>query len=91
MCSSDLEASKYINEFVMPPATPPPSAGTGSVRAAQASAGALQGAAGYDPAASGLSLDAAERHLNEERRRVDERDVALKKVIKKNKKLLGLG
>lgn len=82
------EASKYINEFVMPPATPPPSAGIGSVRA-QASARA-QGSS-YDPAGPVLSLEAAERHLNEERRRVDERDAALKKVIKKNKKLLGLG
>lgn len=81
------DASKYLNEFIMPPATPPPSAGSGSVRG-QASA-AAQGSS-YDLVGAVPSVDIAERQLNEARRIVDERDTALKKIIKKNKKLLGL-
>ena len=74
------EASKYINEFVMPPATPPPS----NVRAQQAGAGAQN-----EPVV--LSVDIAERQLSEARRVADERDGALKKAMKKNRKLFGLG
>ena len=79
------EASKYINEFVMPPATPPPSAGfAGTGVKAQVPA---QAAAEL----SVPSVDIAERQLNEAKRVADERDVALKKAMKKNKKILGLG
>ena len=38
-----------------------------------------------------MSVDIAERQLNEAKRVADERDVALKKAMKKNKKILGLG
>ena len=86
------EASKYINEFVMPPATPPPSAGAGSVRGGQ---GQGQAVGGAQVSGSGEvvvpSVDIAERGLNEARRIADERDSALKKIMKKNRKLLGLG
>lgn len=82
------EASKYINEFVMPPATPPPSAGGGGKQ--QASGGGAQSAASVEPHPP-PSVDIAERQLNEARRVADERETALKKVMKKNRKLLGLG
>ncbi len=84
------EASKYINEFVMPPATPPPSAGgqVGANGAANMAAKALPAQA---VELSVPSVDIAERQLNEAKRVADERDVALKKAMKKNKKILGLG
>jgi CCR4-NOT transcription complex subunit 4 len=78
------EASKYINEFVMPPATPPPSAG-GSVKSQQG---------GQDVGVTGManvSPEIAERQLSEAKRVAEERDVQLKKAFKKNKKILGLG
>ena len=78
------EASKYINEFVMPPATPPPSAaGTKSGEGA-----GVQSAAA-EPVVP--SVDSAERQLQEARRMADERDGTLKKVMKRNRKVLGLG
>ncbi|KAI7099961.1 hypothetical protein KC365_g8219 [Hortaea werneckii] len=79
------EASKYINEFVMPPVTPPPSAsggGGGNGRVAQ-------GAENVAP--QHASPDITERQLHEAKRVADEKENALKKVIKKNKRLLGLG
>ena len=81
------EASKYINEFVMPPATPPPSAGAVAAITGVKAQGPVQGAAEV----SVPSVDIAERQLNEAKRVADERDVALKKAMKKNKKILGLG
>jgi hypothetical protein len=36
------------------------------------------------------SLDVAERQLNEAKRHAEEREVALKKQMKKNKKLIGI-
>ncbi|RMY39775.1 hypothetical protein D0866_01691 [Hortaea werneckii] len=87
------EASKYINEFVMPPVTPPPSAsggGGGNGRVAQAgTAAAAQGAENVAP--QHASPDITERQLHEAKRVADEKENALKKVIKKNKRLLGLG
>jgi CCR4-NOT transcription complex subunit 4 len=81
------EASKYINEFVMPPATPPPSAGAvGATGTGVKAQGPTQAAEVTVP-----SVDIAERQLNEAKRVADERDVALKKAMKKNKKILGLG
>ena len=96
------EASKYLDEFVMPPATPPPSArgAGGSLQRgqqvqAQAGSGAQQGGAGGAeqpvPAVAAGGVDLAERQLQEARRVADERENALKKVVKKNRKLLGLG
>jgi CCR4-NOT transcription complex subunit 4 len=90
------EASKYINEFVMPPATPPPSAGGGG---GGSYGGVGSGMAGVGAAKAQTSVqemqvpsvDIAERQLNEAKRVADERDAALKKAIKKNKKILGLG
>ena len=87
------EASKYINEFVMPPVTPPPSAGgtantTGTNRG-QAVGGAQQmGFAG--DVATPQSFEVAERLLGEAKRVVEEKETALRKVVKKNKKLMGL-
>ena len=80
------EASKYINEFVMPPATPPSSAGGGNGRG-QAGAGA-QGPSGETVLPS---VDIVQRQLDEARRVADEREQALRKMVKKNKKVLGLG
>ncbi|KAI7424985.1 hypothetical protein KC336_g6962, partial [Hortaea werneckii] len=95
------EASKYINEFVMPPVTPPPSAsggnGGGNGRVPQAGVatggggGGTQGADNVAVAAQHASPDITERQLHEAKRVADEKENALKKVIKKNKRLLGLG
>ena len=84
------EASKYINEFVMPPATPPPSAGRGQQQAA-GGAVAANGSVAEHQHAVAPSLEIAERHLQEARRVAEENEGRLKKLIKKNKKLLGLG
>ncbi|WPH02603.1 Hypothetical protein R9X50_00546800 [Acrodontium crateriforme] len=81
------EASKYINEFVMPPATPPPSNNV---------AGNAQHASNTGHVSSGaqegvqVGLEMAERQLHEARRVADEKETALRKIIKKNKRLLGL-
>lgn len=85
------EASKYINEFVMPPATPPPSAADHKFggQAATASTGpGVMGGVGGERAVP--SAEIAERQLHEARRVADERDNALKKMVKKNKRLFGL-
>lgn len=87
------EASKYINEFVMPPATPPPQAP--SVRSAlpsqiagQAIAGAQQGV--LEGAGAVPSVEAAERALNDARRAAEDKENALKRVVKRNRRLAGL-
>lgn len=85
------EASKYINEFVMPPVTPPPSAaGTGNVRGGQQQASGGAAHQGGEHVVMQASPDITERHLHEAKRVADEKENALKKIIKKNKKLLGL-
>lgn len=85
------EASRYINEFVMPPATPPP-----NVPAAAAATGGAQvgvGAQAHMDAQVHVpaSPDVAERQVQEARRAVEERDVALKRVQRRNRKAAGLG
>lgn len=81
------EASKYINEFVMPPVTPPPSVGTQARVAHGQAFGGAQAQAGEQAVPS---VEIAERHLNESKRMSDEKESSLKKLIKKNKKTLGL-
>ncbi|KAK4549546.1 hypothetical protein LTR36_006543 [Oleoguttula mirabilis] len=87
------EASKYINEFVMPPVTPPPSngGGRGVQHQQHATAGAVQSGDGQQPVGLQASPEITERQLHEAKRVADEKENALKKVIKKNKRLLGLG
>ncbi|KAM0707529.1 hypothetical protein Q7P35_004174 [Cladosporium inversicolor] len=90
------EASRYINEFVMPPATPPPSVGGGSNsgRQQQQQAGAQQQQQQVPTMQTEIlpahSVEAAERQLQEARKASDEREANLKKTMKKNKKALGL-
>jgi CCR4-NOT transcription complex subunit 4 len=96
------EASRYINEFVMPPVTPPPSVGGngngnngggGNGKGGKHGSGGQQGGAGNGSQHADLvvpSLDVAERQLNEAKRHAEEREVALKKQMKKNKKLIGI-
>ena len=97
------EASKYINEFVMPPATPPLSANGGGGRGGaggvhdqqQQKAGAVGGGGGAGAMAQEMmlaapSVEIAERSWAEARRVAEEKENALKKVMRKNKKLLGL-
>jgi CCR4-NOT transcription complex subunit 4 len=90
------EASRYINEFVMPPATPPPSVGGGSNsgRQQQQQAGAQQQQQQVPAMQTEIlpahSVEAAERQLQEARKASDEREANLKKAMKKNKKALGL-
>lgn len=79
------EASKYINEFVMPPATPPPST---SGRLLQQGGGGLHHAATMEKSVPGVEI--TERLLSEAKRQADERESALRKVIKKNKKAAGV-
>ncbi|EMC99739.1 hypothetical protein BAUCODRAFT_348426 [Baudoinia panamericana UAMH 10762] len=83
------EASKYINEFVMPPATPPPSA-AGARSGQQTQAGTV---APVNPEQQIVqhSLEIVERQLLEAKRIAEENEGRLKKLIKKNKRLLGLG
>ncbi|QIX01874.1 hypothetical protein AMS68_007391 [Peltaster fructicola] len=82
------EVTKYINEFVMPPATPPPSAGRGAAQQTQPELAQPHGAVPRDVPVP--SIDIAERQLHDAKRAVDEREGALRRAIKKNKKLLGL-
>jgi CCR4-NOT transcription complex subunit 4 len=79
------EARKYINEFVMPPATPPPHAGV-AMRGQQV-AHASQGA---NVESIVPSVEIAERQLSEAKRMADEKENALKKAIKKTKRVAGL-
>ncbi|SMR51098.1 unnamed protein product [Zymoseptoria tritici ST99CH_1A5] len=79
------EARKYINEFVMPPVTPPPH--VGNATRVQQVAHALQGA---NSEAGVPSVEIAERQLSESKRMMDEKENALKKAIKKNKRVAGL-
>lgn len=89
------EASKYINEFVMPPATPPPSAGGQAQQQQQPRGVAPQQGAGAEGSSAQQqpqvpSVEIAERHLVEARRVAEEKENALKKIMKKNKRMLGL-
>jgi CCR4-NOT transcription complex subunit 4 len=93
------EASRYINEFVMPPVTPPPASssnhghGGAGKGGKQGSGNGSQGGHGqqHNLAEHAVpSLEVAERQLLEAKRQADEREVALKKQIKKNKRSLAL-
>ncbi|KAM0723822.1 hypothetical protein Q7P37_000812 [Cladosporium fusiforme] len=90
------EASRYINEFVMPPATPPPSVGGGSNSSKQqATAGAQQHQQQPVPAMQAEivpapSVEAAERQLQEGKKAAEDKELSLKKQMRKNKKALGL-
>lgn len=87
------EASRYINEFVMPPATPPPSVGGGSNSGKQQAAASAQQQ--VPPMQADVvpppSVEIAERQLHEGKRAAEEKEVSLKKQMKKNKKALGSG
>ncbi|KAK3637244.1 hypothetical protein LTR56_013782 [Elasticomyces elasticus] len=86
------EASKYINEFVMPPATPPPSAGgTRGGQQQQTAGGAVGGSGNEQGQPASPSLDLVERHMQDAKRTAEEHEGRLKKLLKKNKRLLGLG
>lgn len=83
------EASKYINEFVMPPVTPPPSAGRNVNVQATGHAQAVQSQNG-DGSMNVPPMDIADRQLNDAKRVADEKEHALRKAMKKNKRLAGL-
>lgn len=80
------EASKYINEFVMPPVTPPPS--VANTARTQQAATTLQASTTVERTVP--SVEIAERQLKEAQRYAEEKESALRKVMKKNKKILGL-
>lgn len=80
------EAAHYLDEFVMPPATPPP-----SVRGTQGQDVNGEGKGGEGGLLAGLSLEVLERQLQEVRRMGEEREGQLRKMIKKNRRVLGLG
>lgn len=82
------EAGRYVDEFVMPPVTPPPSAGKlQGQQQGQASAGAE---GGVQQEKAPMGLDVSERALAEAKKGLDESEGRLRKVIKKNRRLLGL-
>lgn len=88
------EASRYINEFVMPPATPPPSDKGGSRQQAQQQAEvpvAVPAAAAAQGSGSVPPVEVAERQLAEGKRVSEEREAGLKKAMRRNKKVLGMG
>ena len=80
------EASRYLNEFVMPPATAHPSVNTSGGRGPS-----LTGAQAGPGETMVPNADMAERQLNESKRIAEEKETALRKMIKKNKRILGLG
>ncbi|KXT09925.1 hypothetical protein AC579_7999 [Pseudocercospora musae] len=82
------EASKYINEFVMPPVTPPPQRQSQQQREKEHQHGSHANAAAQS--GTNMSLDHLERQIGEAKRANEERENSLKKMIKKNKKLLGV-
>ena len=88
------EASRYINEFVMPPATPPPSVGGGSNSGRQQQAGSQQQQqvpAMQTEIVPPPTVEQAERLLQEAKKASDEKETNLKKAMRRNKKALGLG
>ena len=89
------EASRYINEFVMPPATPPPSVGGGSNSGRQQQAGSQQQQQQVPAMQTEIlpppTVEQAERQLQEAKKASDEKETNLKKAMRKNKKALGLG
>lgn len=89
------EASRYINEFVMPPATPPPSVGGGSTSGRQQQAGSQQQQQQVPAMQTEIvpppTVEQAERQLQEARKASDEKETNLKKAMRRNKKALGLG
>ncbi|GAB7366599.1 hypothetical protein MBLNU230_g8584t1 [Neophaeotheca triangularis] len=84
------EAQRYINEFVMPPAASMAGAnGRYSGAEGQVEAGA-QDEASRAGAAAAVRSGVGERQMADAKRVGEERENALRKMIKKNKKLLGL-
>nr|POF04511.1 general negative regulator of transcription subunit 4 [Quercus suber] len=104
------EASKYVNEFVMPPTPPTPTAqlqgqhmplpATLNAPSGHGYAGGAHQQASHQQHPStnssvpveqvAVNVDNADRQLAEARRIADEKDSALRKVMKKNRRLLGL-
>lgn len=93
------EASKYVNEFVMPPTPPTPSAQLQQTNDSRGGAHGFVGqpkqqqsqqASDHTPPVS-VNIEIADRQLSDARRVAEEKEAALRKVIKKNRKLLGLG
>ncbi|KAF7191272.1 putative general negative regulator of transcription C16C9.04c [Pseudocercospora fuligena] len=84
------EASKYINEFVMPPVTPPPQRQSQQHRGAEKEHQHGSHANAAVQSGTNMSLEHLERQIGEAKRANEERENSLKKVIKKNKKLLGV-
>ena len=84
------EASKYINEFVMPPVTPPPQRQSQQHRGAEKEHQHGSHANVATQSGTNMSLEHLERQIGEAKRASEERENSLKKVIKKNKKLLGV-
>ncbi|KAF2482395.1 hypothetical protein BDY17DRAFT_324681 [Neohortaea acidophila] len=91
---TDDTAASFVNEFVMPPLTPPPGTATpsGGVRGYQASMRGtpMVSAPEAGGAAAVPSVEHAERLLAEARRSMEESEGALRRMMKKNRKVLGL-
>lgn len=94
-------AGKYVNEFVMPPvpiiAPPPPAAGSAFSKPAAAAAAAAvdSGAVALEAAqlkngGPVLSVEEAERVLVEARKVAEEREAQLRRLVKRNRKLVGM-
>lgn len=93
-------AGKYVNEFVMPPvpiiAPPPPAAGSAFSKPAAAAAAAAvdSGAVALEAAQNNggpvLSVEETERALVEARKVAEEREAQLRRLVKRNRKLVGM-
>ncbi|GAB7355196.1 hypothetical protein MBLNU459_g5752t1 [Dothideomycetes sp. NU459] len=92
-------AGKYVNEFVMPPVPviqpPPPAAGSAFSRpAAKAAAAAVDsGAVALGATKEGgpvMTVEEAERSLVESRKVAEEREAQLRRLVKRNRKLVGM-
>ncbi|KAK4984838.1 transcriptional repressor general negative regulator of transcription subunit 4 [Elasticomyces elasticus] len=90
------EVARFVNGFVMPTyPTPPVSAGaaasqaipTGRTQDGQAVAGAVAGGTGVGV---GTSVDVMVRLLDEAKRVAEEKEGALRRVVKRNRKLVGM-
>ncbi|KAK5113206.1 hypothetical protein LTR62_003542 [Meristemomyces frigidus] len=95
------EAGRYVDEFVMPPVTPPPpqqpqqhqqqNAGARGNGQGQGSQGAVGQVDGQTGRLQNVDLEVVERQVQDARRFAEEGEGRLRKMIKRNRRLLGLG
>lgn len=83
------EATRYVNEFVMPPVSPPPAVQQVQGQGYGQAQGMAKGNGSWESLVKG-GLGEVERMLQEARRVSEEREGALRRVMKRNRKVVGL-